>query len=142
MIIHDSMNQETLQNLAINLAQTVSPPQVYLLWGDLGAGKSTFSRAFIRALTKPEMPVPSPTFTLVQSYETTRGTLHHLDLYRLTSQEDLEELNFHEIITNDIVLIEWPERLQGQIDFPHTNIHIDIIDPDHRRITVKAPAFI
>ena len=83
---------------------------VIALKGDLGAGKTTFARAFIRARGGTE-EVPSPTFTLVQVYELGSAAIWHFDLYRLTSPEEVWELGFEEALIDGIILIEWPERI-------------------------------
>jgi tRNA threonylcarbamoyladenosine biosynthesis protein TsaE len=82
-----------------------------LLEGPLGAGKSAFARAAIRHLAgDPALDVPSPSYTLVQSYETQRGRVHHFDLWRLAGPGDVTELGWEEA-RGDIVLVEWPDRL-------------------------------
>jgi tRNA threonylcarbamoyladenosine biosynthesis protein TsaE len=98
-------------SLAETLAQRARPGDVLLLSGPLGAGKTSFSRAFIRALLRdPALTVPSPTFTLVQQYETPETTIWHYDLWRLADHHSLEELGWDEALTG-IVLVEWPDRL-------------------------------
>ena len=79
------------------------------LKGDLGAGKTTLARAILRALAVTER-VPSPTFTLVQSYETPRLTLYHYDLYRIRDPREIDELGLDEALQDGAALIEWPER--------------------------------
>jgi tRNA threonylcarbamoyl adenosine modification protein YjeE len=78
------------------------------LWGDLGAGKTTLARAILQALGVKE-DVPSPTFTLVQSYDTTPPVAHY-DLYRLKSAREMEELGFDDALDRGAALVEWPER--------------------------------
>jgi len=78
------------------------------LWGDLGAGKTTLARAILQALGVKE-DVPSPTFTLVQSYDTTPPVAHY-DLYRLKSAREMEELGFEDALDRGAALVEWPER--------------------------------
>ncbi len=100
------------QDLGRRLAGKAKPGDVLLLEGPLGAGKSTLARAFIRALMRDErLTVPSPTFTLVQSYTTPEGTeIWHYDLWRLDGPAGLEELGWDEAQAG-IVLVEWPDRL-------------------------------
>lgn len=97
--------------LAAGLARDTRPGDAILLEGPLGAGKSAFARAFFRALTgDPALDVPSPTFTLVQSYETPRGMAHHYDLWRLDGPAGLAELGWDDA-QDGIVVVEWPDRL-------------------------------
>jgi tRNA threonylcarbamoyladenosine biosynthesis protein TsaE len=82
-----------------------------LLEGPLGAGKTAFARAFLRHLTgDPALEVPSPSFTLVQTYDTRLGPVHHFDLWRLDGPGALTELGWDDA-TRDVVLVEWPDRL-------------------------------
>lgn len=108
--------------LARRLAAGLKPGDVLCLHGDLGMGKSVFARGLIRALAgKPALEVPSPTFTLVQTYDTDAGDVWHFDLYRLKSPDEVYELGWEEGRANAIVIVEWPERLgylmpPGRID--------------------------
>ncbi|MEI6556936.1 MAG: tRNA (adenosine(37)-N6)-threonylcarbamoyltransferase complex ATPase subunit type 1 TsaE [Rhodospirillaceae bacterium] len=103
---------EATERLAAALAPLLRPGDVVALGGDLGAGKTTLARALIRSLAaNPEEEVPSPTFTLVQSYETPAGPVWHFDLYRLAGADEIEELGWDEALGSAIVLVEWPERL-------------------------------
>ena len=109
------------ERLAADLAALVRPGDAILLHGDLGAGKTAFARAFLRALTgHPALDVPSPTFTLVQTYDTPKGPVHHYDLWRLTDCGAMEELGWDDAV-DDIVLVEWPDRL-GPLTPPHALI--------------------
>lgn len=97
--------------LAARLARRAGPGDALLLAGPLGAGKTSFCRGFIRTLAgEPELPVPSPSFTLVQQYDTPAGTVWHYDLWRLGGPDALEELGWDEA-QSGIVLVEWPDRL-------------------------------
>lgn len=97
--------------LAARIATIVRPGDAILLEGPLGAGKTAFARAFLRAAAAdPALEVPSPSFTLVQTYETRAGLVHHFDLWRLDGPAALEELGWDEA-RDAIVLVEWPDRL-------------------------------
>ncbi len=96
-----------------SLAPLLRAGDVVLLYGDLGAGKTTFCRGLIGAIAQQTSNVVSPTFTLVQTYETKQGPLYHYDLYRLPGDKpsQLIELGWEESLMDGIVLVEWPERL-------------------------------
>ncbi|WP_426956011.1 tRNA (adenosine(37)-N6)-threonylcarbamoyltransferase complex ATPase subunit type 1 TsaE [Muricoccus radiodurans] len=97
--------------LAARAAGLARPGDAILLEGPLGAGKSAFARAFLRAAAgDPGLEVPSPTFTLVQSYDLPGRTAHHLDLYRLDGPGGLVELGWDDL-REGILLVEWPDRL-------------------------------
>src|ERR1700693_5513907 len=96
--------------LAARIASLARPGDVIALKGELGAGKTSFARAFIGARGGIEA-VPSPTFTLVQVYELGGGTIWHIDGYRLRDPEEAWELDIEDAFNEGISLIEWPERL-------------------------------
>lgn len=96
---------------AQSLAATLDAGDVVLLEGDVGAGKTHFARSLIQSILITPEDVPSPTFTLVQTYETTRGEVWHADLYRLTDVLEIEELGLAQAFEGAICLIEWPDRL-------------------------------
>ncbi|WP_421692904.1 tRNA (adenosine(37)-N6)-threonylcarbamoyltransferase complex ATPase subunit type 1 TsaE [Aestuariivirga sp.] len=109
-------SQTQLESFAAELALFARPGMVILLMGDLGSGKSTFARAFIRALgDDPDLEVPSPTFTLVQSYDETRIPVSHADLYRLGSAAELDELGLDDLAKESVLAVEWPEKM---LDWP------------------------
>ena len=102
--------------LAEDVAACLTPGDVVALSGGLGAGKTTFARALLRALADdPALEVPSPTFTLVQTYATPRLTVSHFDLYRLADPAELDEIGFMDAAGEGAVLVEWPERAGGRI---------------------------
>jgi len=104
-------NERATEQFAEDFALCLRKGDLVTLSGDLGAGKSTLARALIRALAdNAKLAVPSPTFTLVQTYEETRIPLAHADIYRLNSAEELTELGLEEARQNGIVLVEWPEK--------------------------------
>lgn len=96
---------------ATRMAPLLTVADTLLLEGDIGAGKSAFARALIRARLGRMEDVPSPTFTLVQTYEATDGDIWHCDLYRLTHPDEALELGLEEAFETAICLIEWPDRL-------------------------------
>lgn len=108
------------------------------LSGDLGAGKSTFARAFLRAMADDEgLEVPSPTFTLVQSYDL-RIPVAHFDLYRLADASELDELGFDEALSEGICLVEWPEKAEEAL--PAERITLSFThEGEGRRVRITAP---
>jgi tRNA threonylcarbamoyl adenosine modification protein YjeE len=105
------IDEAATRALAASVAAVLQPGDLVTLSGDLGAGKTTFARALIRHLAGDEtIEVPSPTFTLMQSYELPRFSLVHADLYRLSGPSELSELGVDEVAENAVVLLEWPDR--------------------------------
>ncbi len=96
--------------LGAAIAPRLQPGEAVLLYGPLGMGKSTLARGLIRALTRPDEDVPSPTFTLVQFYESD-PPVAHFDLYRLTRPGEASEIGLDEALDDGCAIIEWPERL-------------------------------
>ncbi len=107
-------NEEATRRFVIDVATVLEPGDLITLSGDLGAGKTTFARALIRHLAGDEtIDVPSPTFTLIQTYELPRFTVVHADLYRLSGAAELAELGFDDLPDGAVVLMEWPDRAAG-----------------------------
>ena len=112
--------------LGAALADTLRPGDLVVLEGDLGAGKTALARAIIRTLMGDErMDVPSPSFALVQPYETRSGPVLHADLYRLAEAREIEELGLFER-AGTIVLVEWPERAPELFDQPHLAVRLTL----------------
>jgi tRNA threonylcarbamoyladenosine biosynthesis protein TsaE len=110
---------------------------VVCLSGGLGAGKTTLARGAIEAWTGEAEEAPSPSYTLVQTYEGARGELWHCDLYRLKRPEDASELGLEDAFAAAATLIEWPGRLAGAL--PRDRLDIDLAPfNDGRRATLKA----
>ena len=109
------------QHLAATLAPLAEVGEIITLSGELGTGKTVFARAFINTLGETS-EVPSPTFTLVQSYYLNPKTVHHFDLYRLENSEDAFELGIEELFADGISLIEWPERLGSFLPMERLNL--------------------
>jgi len=128
------------RHLAQQLAHYCKKGDCLLLEGDLGAGKSSFARAFIQSLYEG-MEVVSPTFTLIQTYETPQGeTIGHFDLYRLKSAGELREIGLDEALDNSITLIEWPQIAQGHLPLSALRLQIIITGTTQRRITLSGIA--
>ena len=108
-----------------------------LLEGPLGAGKSVLARALLRsAAGDPALEVPSPSFTLVQSYETPIGRIHHYDLWRVDNANDVIELDWNEA-REDIVLVEWPDRLGDLRPEDALTIALDFAEGEVRVATLQ-----
>ncbi|MBD3665209.1 tRNA (adenosine(37)-N6)-threonylcarbamoyltransferase complex ATPase subunit type 1 TsaE [Sulfitobacter aestuariivivens] len=129
---------EATDQIARALGQRLQVGDVVLLQGPVGAGKSHFARSLIRSLLKEPEDVPSPTFTLVQTYETVSGAIWHADLYRLSDIQEVEELGLVDAFETAICLIEWPDRL-GTLT-PESALRIDLVntdDPDERVLSAE-----
>jgi tRNA threonylcarbamoyl adenosine modification protein YjeE len=128
-------NDDATRALGEDLALTVKPGDCLALRGDLGSGKSALSRALIRAVAGDDaLEVPSPTFTLVQSYEL-RYPIFHFDLYRLADESELAELGLDEALSRGVVLIEWPDKAGSSL--PKDAISVEIThEGEGRRVTI------
>jgi tRNA threonylcarbamoyl adenosine modification protein YjeE len=121
------------------IAASLARGSVVALEGDLGAGKTTLARAILRALGVREA-VPSPTFTLVQTYETDRFPVRHYDFYRIERAGEIEELGLDEALAEGAALIEWPERAGEFLPDDALHVALSIRDGDTRRATLTGPA--
>lgn len=110
--------------LGAALAHMLVRGDVVALVGDLGAGKTTLARAIVRALGH-DGPVPSPTFTLVQNYETDPLPVAHFDLYRIGQSDEVVELGFDEARADGVVLLEWPDRMGPLLPASRLEIVLD-----------------
>ena len=123
--------------LGAAIAARLSRGDAVLLKGDLGSGKTTLARAILAALGVTEN-VPSPTFTLVQSYETPALTISHYDLYRLKSAREMDELGLEEALEFGAALVEWPERAEARL--PKTRLTVELMaEGDGRRAALSGP---
>lgn len=124
------------------LAKTLRPGDAILLTGGLGAGKSTIARAAISALLAVDgvrEDIPSPTFTLVQCYETAAAEIWHVDLYRLSDPTECVELGLRDAFTAAISFVEWPERLGPETPDRRLEITLEMTDDGaSRRATLRS----
>ena len=122
------------KTLAKEIKEHLQNGDVILLKGEIGAGKSHFARSLIQAAMDKVEDVPSPTFTLVQTYDTLVGSIWHADLYRLSDQSEVFELGLIDAFGNDIVLIEWPDRLGYLEPQDALTIELIILENDKREV--------
>ena len=124
--------------LGARIAGHLKPGDAVALSGDLGAGKTTLARAILAGLGVSET-VPSPTFTLVQTYETPSLSVSHFDLYRLKKAAEMDELGLDEALEHGAALIEWPERAGARL--PENRLNVELrIEADGRRAVLTGPA--
>ena len=128
------MTEAELRSWGEQLGRAVTPPLAIAISGELGAGKTTLAQSICRGAGVREV-VTSPTFALVQRYDGSRFPVYHLDLFRLNSARELVNLGWDDVLRDEaLVLIEWPERAEGNI--PAEALHIEIehhpTDPSKR----------
>lgn len=119
-------------------ASVLQAGDTVLLEGDIGAGKTHFARAVLQSLMDTPEDVPSPTFTLVQTYELPVATVWHADLYRLSDSSEIVELGLDEAFDHDICLVEWPDRLGPWTPENALLITFQVADQDARRLTFQS----
>ncbi len=133
--IIDLTTQDATNALGLRLAGVLRPGDVIALTGELGSGKTTLARAIIQSFLPAEI-VPSPTFTLVQPYETAALTIYHFDIYRLTTPAELEELGW-DAAQSGVMLVEWPERAGHRLPNDRLDVMLEILG-EGRRATLAA----
>lgn len=121
------MDEASLRGFGASIASHLQAGDVLALTGGLGAGKTTFSRGVIQALLGA-VEVPSPTYTLVQSYTCPNYELWHCDLYRLEAPEDVLELGLVDMEADIVSLIEWPDKMGGYLSPQALRVHIDLYE--------------
>ena len=131
------LDEPALVSLAVRLAPALAAGGVVFLAGDLGAGKTTFARALLRALGVGAR-VKSPTYSLIESYEVGALTIHHLDLYRIADPGELEWLGLADLAVEPyLLLVEWPER--GRASLPPPDLTVTLSHrPDARDVLLEA----
>ena len=128
---------EALEAFGGRLARGLGLGEAICLFGPLGAGKSTLARGLVRALTRPDEDVPSPTFTLMQPYQGPDFPLAHFDLYRLRRPEEAFEIGLDEALDVGAVVVEWSERLEGALPPERLDVRLEIADEGGRLATLR-----
>lgn len=139
MIIESFSPEQTFQ-VGVKLSENARPGQVFTLTGDLGVGKTVFTQGFARGLGIDE-PVNSPTFTIVQEYESGRLPFYHFDVYRIGDVEEMDEIGFEDYVYGEgVSLIEWANLIEEILPQERTEIVIekDLEKGfDYRKITIN-----
>jgi tRNA threonylcarbamoyladenosine biosynthesis protein TsaE len=136
-MIEQKVNLEELKIIACDLASNSKIGDVICLYGDLGVGKTQFSKFFIQALAGETTEVTSPTFPIVQIYKTNIADIWHFDLYRLKNREEIYEIGIEDANLYGISLIEWPEIVIDLLPNNRIDINIEYIDENNRKISIK-----
>ncbi len=134
---HVLPSPEATQKLAERIAPILGVGDVILLQGHIGAGKTHFARSIIQSLIPDQRDVPSPTFTLVQTYDAPDFEIWHCDLYRLTSPDEALELGLDDAFEDALCLIEWPDRLAEEIPDGALVLTFDAPDQDSRTLVAE-----
>jgi tRNA threonylcarbamoyladenosine biosynthesis protein TsaE len=139
---HTSHSVRETERVAAELARTLAGGEVIALYGDLGAGKTQFTRGLLIGLGGNGHDVSSPTFVLLNVYDTARPGLKifHLDAYRVHSSDDFDAIGFSELLDqNGVVVVEWPSRVEDLLPRGATriNVHLDTVSAHGRRIRIE-----
>ena len=141
-LLKKKANLQQIKIVAQNFARNSVPGDIYLLNGELGSGKTTFTRFFINSIfeknfIKKPHSIKSPSFPIMINYPLNNFEVFHYDLYRLINENELKELNINENIKKNITLIEWPQLIinSSQIN-NYFFINLKIISPNERMIEI------
>lgn len=139
-VTHPIATQSELETASVgrDLAQKLSAGDVVLLFGDLGAGKTAFTKGLAEGLGVSRDEVSSPTFTIMQEYRGGRLPLYHVDLYRLNDPREIEDLGLEELASNGVLAIEWAEKIPTRLK-PSSFVAVRIThgDGDTRTISIE-----
>lgn len=129
-------NLTTINNAGKQVASILRSGLPLLLYGQMGSGKTTLTKHIVAALGCDET-VTSPTFTIMQSYQTLKHTLWHVDLYRVEGVQDIDELGLNELNVSNIMIIEWPERLNSGMFSKYIKGDLSIQGNEVRRLILE-----
>lgn len=133
-IVYENVDIVTLENIALILADEIEKSSVILLYGDLGAGKTTFASHLIRAITGDDNEqITSPTYNLVHVYDGPKCSIWHFDLYRLKKSQEIYELGLEDALTFGITLIEWPQVVENLLPIDAIKVSISFGDTEELR---------
>ncbi len=130
------MDLAAVESAGVQLGRELAPRSVVWLEGPLGAGKTTMARAIVRGRGVPELAT-SPTYGLVHHYEGPRGSVYHVDCYRLRQPDEAADLDWETLLGGDLLLIEWPARAGAWAPKPTLTLSLDHAGDDSRTMDVR-----
>ena len=136
---HHSASVRETERIATDLAHLLTGGETIALYGDLGAGKTQFTRGLVTGLGGDGYEVSSPTFVLLNVYDTPRMKIFHLDAYRVQGPDDFDAIGFSELLEqNGVVVVEWPARVEDLLPTSNRiNVHLETTSPHGRRIRIE-----
>ncbi len=138
-MVYHSHNVDDTERIAGDLARTLRGGECIALNGDLGAGKTQFTRGLVKALGGDGRSVASPTFVLLHVYPTATLAVYHLDAYRVHGIEEFEQIGFEELLDQGgVVVVEWPSRVAELIPRVHIDVTLEATSENDRTITIQA----
>ena len=129
--------EKELEKIADEIIPLLVVGDVVALQGTLGVGKTTFVRTLIQRLLGNSVDVPSPTFTLLQSYDTPNFTIYHFDFYRLKSPDEAYEVGIEDAFSDGVSMIEWPDKIGSLLPSKHKVISFEILGNGKRHIVAR-----
>ena len=137
-MIHQSNSVQRTESIAADLAATLTGGQCIALYGDLGAGKTQFVRGLVKSLGGNPRQVSSPTFILLNVYDTPRLTVYHLDAYRIHGPEDFSSIGFWELLEqNGLVVVEWASKVKQILPPNCISVEFQILGKTKRSIDIN-----
>jgi tRNA threonylcarbamoyladenosine biosynthesis protein TsaE len=136
-VTHHSSTVAQTESIAASFAATLKPGACVALHGEMGAGKTQFVRGLVRGLGGDPRTVSSPTYVLLNVYDTGRLTVFHLDAYRVGGPDDFESIGFTELLDQaGVVVVEWPSRVDELLPYDRINVRIETTGDGQRAITI------